>query len=55
MLKKIKKIPLKVIETKEGKIIKYLDKDKKYFSKFGEIYFSTIKKVYKRMGSSHKN
>ena len=39
MLNKIKKIPLKKIETKEGDIIKYIDKEKKYFNKFGEIYF----------------
>ena len=53
MLKKIKKIPLKVIEAKEGKIIKYLDKDKKYFSKFGEIYFSTIKKGFTKGWNLH--
>ena len=39
MLQRIKKIPLQIIKTKEGDIIKYLDKGKKYFNKFGEIYF----------------
>ena len=43
MLNKIKKIPLKKIETKEGDIIKYIDKEKKYFNKFGEIYFQKLK------------
>ena len=54
MLKKIKKIPLKKIKTKEGDIIKYIDKEKKYFTKFGEIYFSKIKKGHVKGWNLHK-
>ncbi len=54
MLQKIKKIPLKKIKTKEGDIIKYLDKGKKYFNKFGEIYFSKINKGYIKGWNLHK-
>ena len=54
MLNKIKKIPLKKIETKEGDIIKYIDKEKKYFNKFGEIYFSKIKKGHVKGWNLHK-
>ena len=50
MLKRIKKIPLETIRTKEGDIIKYLDKRKKYFTKFGEVYFSKLKKVLLKGG-----
>ena len=54
MLQKIKKISLKKIKTKEGDIIKYLDKGKKYFNKFGEIYFSKINKGYIKGWNLHK-
>jgi len=54
MIKKIKKIPLKIIKSKEGNIIKYLDKEKKYFNKFGEIYFSKINKGFTKGWNLHK-
>ena len=54
MLKRIKKIPLETIRTKEGDIIKYLDKRKKYFTKFGEVYFSKIKKGFVKGWNLHK-
>jgi len=54
MLKKIKKIPLETIKTKEGDIIKYLDKEKKYFNKFGEVYFSKIKRGFVKGWNLHK-
>ena len=54
MLQRIKKIPLKIIKTKEGDIIKYLDKGKKYFNKFGEIYFSKINKGFVKGWNLHK-
>ena len=54
MLKKIKKIPLKTIKTKEGDIIKYLDKGKKYFNKFGEVYFSKINRGFIKGWNLHK-
>ena len=54
MLKKVKKIPLIIIRSKEGDIIKYLDRDKKYFKKFGEVYFSKIKKGFVKGWNLHK-
>lgn len=54
MIKEIKKIPLKIIKSKEGNIIKYLDKEKKYFNKFGEIYFSKINKGFTKGWNLHK-
>ena len=54
MLKKIKKIPLKVIKNNAGDIIKYLEKKNKYFKKFGEVYFSKIKKGYVKGWNLHK-
>ncbi len=54
MLQRIKKIPLQIIKTKEGDIIKYLDKGKKYFNKFGEIYFSKINKGFVKGWNLHK-
>lgn len=54
MLKKIKRIPLKQIEVIEGNIIKYLDKDNKHLSKFGEIYFSKIRKGFVKGWNLHK-
>ena len=44
MVNKIKIIKLKIIKNKKGDLLKYLDKNFKYFSKFGEIYFTEIKK-----------
>ena len=54
MLKKIKKIPLKVIKNNAGDIIKYLGNKNKYFHKFGEVYFSKIKKGYVKGWNLHK-
>ena len=54
MLKKVKKIPLKVIRNKSGNIIKYLDKKNLFFLKFGEVYFSKIKKNYTKGWNLHK-
>lgn len=47
MLKKVKKIPLKVIRNKSGDIIKYIDKKSLFFKKFGEVYFNEIKRSKK--------
>ena len=33
----------KVFNTKIGKLIKFVNKDSKFFKKFGEIYFNNIK------------
>ena len=44
MLNKTKIIKLKVIKNKKGDILKYINKDSKYFYRFGETYFSEVKK-----------
>ena len=54
MLKKIKKVPLRIIKNNAGDIIKYLEKKNKYFNKFGEVYFSKIKKGHIKGWNLHK-
>ena len=54
MLKKIKKIPLKVVKNNSGDIIKYIEKKNPNFKKFGEVYFSQIKKGYVKGWNLHK-
>ena len=54
MLKKAKIFPLKEIKTSSGNVIKFLDKKKKYFIKFGEVYFSEIKKGHVKGWNLHK-
>ena len=54
MLSKVKKIKLKVIKNKSGDIIKYMDKKNPNFKKFGEVYFSKIKKGYVKGWNLHK-
>lgn len=41
-MKKIKKFFLKDIKGKKGNILKFISKKDKFFSKFGEIYFSEV-------------
>ena len=41
---KIKEIKLKKIKIKKGNILKFLSNKDKFFKKFGELYFSEIKK-----------
>ena len=42
--KKIVKVEnLKNIKLTDGNVVKYLDNKSKFFKKFGEVYFSTIK------------
>ena len=53
-LKKVKIINLKKIDNKKGEIIKILSKNDKNFKKFGEIYFSKIKKNYIKGWNLHK-
>jgi dTDP-4-dehydrorhamnose 3,5-epimerase len=43
-VKRIKVVKLKVIKNKKGNLSKYLSKRDKYFSLFGETYFTEIKK-----------
>jgi len=49
----IKTISLKKIKTSKGDIYKFLSKQDKYFKKFGEIYFSEIKKNQKKGWNYH--
>tara|TARA_B100000963_G_scaffold140321_2_gene122229 strand:+ start:22346 stop:22759 length:414 start_codon:yes stop_codon:yes gene_type:complete len=49
----IKIIALKKIKTPKGDIYKFLSKKDKYFKKFGEIYFSEIKKKQKKGWNYH--
>jgi len=53
-LKKVKIIDLKKINNKNGDVIKILDKNSKNFKKFGEVYFSKIKKNYTKGWNMHK-
>ena len=41
---RIKEIKLKKIKIKKGNIFKFLSNKDKFFKKFGELYFSEIKK-----------
>lgn len=43
-IKKIKFIEKKIIKHHKGNILKYINKSDENYSKFGEIYFSWIKK-----------
>ena len=54
MFKKIKIINLKVIPSKAGSITKYLNKNDKYYDRFGEIYFNNIKKGFEKGWNLHK-
>ena len=40
----IKKKKIKIIKNNKGKIIKFFNFDSKFLKKFGEIYFSEVKK-----------
>lgn len=53
-IKTIKLIDLKTIKNPKGDILKYLSKNSKYYKKFGEIYFSEIKKNKKKGWNLHK-
>jgi dTDP-4-dehydrorhamnose 3,5-epimerase len=43
-VKSIKFIKNKIIKNQKGDVIKFINKSSKNFSRFGEIYFSEIKK-----------
>ena len=40
----LKKINIKIFKNKKGDLIKYLSLKNSFFKKFGETYFSEIKK-----------
>ena len=47
MLSKIKIYKLDKLKNLKGDVLKYLNKNNKYFKKFGEVYFTEIKKKIK--------
>ena len=53
-LSKIKIIQLKIFKNHKGDILKYINKKDKYFKKFGEIYFTEIKKNKTKGWNFHK-
>tara|TARA_B100001029_G_C14781651_1_gene296835 strand:- start:135 stop:545 length:411 start_codon:yes stop_codon:yes gene_type:complete len=50
----LKKINIKIFKNKKGDLIKYLSLKNSFFKKFGEIYFSEIKKGQIKGWNLHK-
>ena len=50
----LKKINIKIFKNKKGDLIKYLSVKNRFFKKFGEIYFSEIKKGQIKGWNLHK-
>ena len=53
-LNKIKTIKLKISTNPKGDVLKYLTRKNKYFKKFGEVYFTEIKKNKFKGWNFHK-
>ena len=53
-LNKIKTIKLKISTNPKGDVLKYLTRKNKYFKKFGEVYFTEIKKNKVKGWNFHK-
>ena len=53
-LSKIKTIKLKISTNPKGDVLKYLTRKNKYFKKFGEVYFTEIKKNKVKGWNFHK-
>ena len=53
-LNKIKTIKLKISTNPKGDVLKYLTRKNKYFKKFGEVYFTEIKKNKIKGWNFHK-
>ena len=53
-LSKIKIIKLKISTNPKGDVLKYLTRKNKYFKKFGEVYFTEIKKNKVKGWNFHK-
>ena len=53
-LSKIKIIKLKISTNPKGDVLKYLTRKNKYFKKFGEVYFTEIKKNKVKGWNLHK-
>ena len=54
MLSEIKIYKLNKLKNLKGDLLKYLNKNNKYFKKFGEIYFTEIKKKKIKGWNFHK-
>ena len=54
MIKNLKILKLKKIQNSLGDITKYISKKDKFYKKFGEIYFSDIKKNKEKGWNLHK-
>ena len=54
MLSEIKIYKLNKFKNLKGDVLKYLNKNNKYFKKFGEIYFTEIKKKKIKGWNFHK-
>ena len=50
----LKKINIKIIKNKKGDLLKYLSVKDSFFKKFGETYFSEIKKGQIKGWNLHK-
>jgi dTDP-4-dehydrorhamnose 3,5-epimerase-like enzyme len=50
----IKTIRLKVLKNPKGDLLKYINKNSNFFKKFGETYFTEIKKNYEKGWNFHK-
>ncbi len=53
-LEKIKIVSLKILKNTRGDVLKYINKKNKYLNKFGEIYFTEIKKNKVKGWNFHK-
>tara|TARA_B100000579_G_scaffold225826_1_gene184943 strand:+ start:39 stop:431 length:393 start_codon:yes stop_codon:yes gene_type:complete len=54
MLSKIKIYKLDKLKNLKGDVLKYLNKNNKYFKKFGEVYFTEIKEKQIKGWNFHK-
>ena len=54
MLSEIKIYKLNKLKNLKGDVLKYLNKNNKYFKKFGEIYFTEIKEKQIKGWNFHK-
>ena len=53
-LNKIKIIKLKISKNPKGDVLKYLTRKNKYLKKFGEVYFTEIRKNKTKGWNYHK-
>ena len=53
-VKLVKVFENKILKNKKGDIIRFLNTNNKFFNKFGEIYFTEIKKNFTKGWNLHK-